>query len=149
MACLQALSYRRSRCTPVLSRARIRVGRDRRGFANPLLRAILEGLASLASPPGLRRAACDASAPSRTVRASKHSRPGRRLQQRRKTLAVNVAAVERLVGRRGRSRLALRVMAYAPVAGQISPAGVETAKSGANPALSRNCDAPPAGMSQV
>jgi hypothetical protein len=30
-----------------------------------------------------------------------------------------------------------------------SPAGVEAAKSGANPALSRNCDAPPAGMSQV
>src|SRR6266508_3056829 len=34
-------------------------------------------------------------------------------------------------------------------AGTYSPAGVETAKSGANPALSRNCDAPPSGMSQV
>ncbi len=44
---------------------------------------------------------------------------------------------------------AVGLMAYAQVAGQISPAGAETAKSGANPALSRNCDAPPSGMSQV
>ena len=41
------------------------------------------------------------------------------------------------------------VMAYAQVAGHISPAGAKTAKSGANPALSRNCDAPLSGMSQV
>src|SRR5438045_2379614 len=31
---------------------------------------------------------------------------------------------------------------YARSAGHISPAGAEAAKSGANPALSRNCDAP-------
>src|SRR5437764_14296030 len=31
---------------------------------------------------------------------------------------------------------------YARSAGHISPAGTEAAKSGANPALSRNCDAP-------
>src|SRR5919106_1596924 len=40
-------------------------------------------------------------------------------------------------------------MAYARVAGHISPAGAKAAKSGANPALSRNCDAPLSGMSQV
>jgi hypothetical protein len=32
--------------------------------------------------------------------------------------------------------------AYPKQAGHISPAGVEPAKSGLNPALSRNCDAP-------
>jgi hypothetical protein len=32
--------------------------------------------------------------------------------------------------------------AYPQQAGHISPAGVEPAKSGRNPALSRNCDAP-------
>jgi len=37
---------------------------------------------------------------------------------------------------------AVGVMTYAREAGHISPAGGEAAKSGANPALSRNCDAP-------
>ena len=37
---------------------------------------------------------------------------------------------------------AVGVMTYARTAGHISPAGTEAAKSGANPALSRNCDAP-------
>jgi uncharacterized protein (TIGR00290 family) len=44
---------------------------------------------------------------------------------------------------------AVGVMTYARVAGHISPAGAETAKSGVNPALSRNCHAPATGMSQV
>jgi hypothetical protein len=44
---------------------------------------------------------------------------------------------------------AVGVMAYARVAGYVSPAGVETANSGVNPALSHNCDAPSSGMSQV
>jgi hypothetical protein len=35
------------------------------------------------------------------------------------------------------------------LAGHDAPVGAETAKSGANPALSRNCDATLEGMSQV
>jgi hypothetical protein len=55
------------------------------------------------------------------------------------------------VGREHRqgSVSAVGVMAYARVAAHISPADAETAKFGVNPALSRNCDAPRLGMSQV
>src|ERR671936_1568192 len=70
---------------------------------------------------------------------------GRVLRTRRRTGlggATLTRATRASTRLRRSSCLAVGMMAYAPVAGHISPAGAETAKSGANPALSRNCDAP-------